>query len=89
MRSGDSITRGFNACGSFGASAEIRSHYLRILVCNSAIARRNFNDAQSGARVADLPAQASVAAVRRVDYGTNLIGANDACTSTEAQMTPR
>ena len=94
---GDSITRGFNACGfyfdcterswSTGTYSTVNSHYSRLLKLNSAISGRNYNDARSGAKIADLPAQASTAASRGVQYVTVLMGANDACTSSEAGMT--
>src|SRR5258706_14842964 len=56
---GDSISRGFNACGfyvdctsrsfSTGDNSGVNSQYLRILAKNPAIAGHNFNDARSGA----------------------------------------
>ncbi|HEX6968147.1 MAG TPA: SGNH/GDSL hydrolase family protein [Micromonosporaceae bacterium] len=95
---GDSITRGFNACGwyvdctsrsfSTGDYSTVNSHYLRILAKNSAISGRNYNDARSGAKSADMPGQASTAVSQNVQYVTMLIGANDACTSSESTMTP-
>lgn len=94
---GDSITRGFNACGwyvdctsrsfSTGSTASVNSHYRRILAVNPAINGRNYNDAKSGAKVADMPGQANTAVGQGVQYVTILIGANDACTGTEAAMT--
>jgi lysophospholipase L1-like esterase len=95
---GDSITRAFNASGwysdwpsrsfSTGTYSGVNSHYRRILAKNPAISGRNFNDAVSGAKVADMPGQANTAANQGVQYVTILIGANDACTSSEASMTP-
>lgn len=95
---GDSITRGFNACGwyvdcpsaswSTGTDSSFESHYERILKKNSAISGRNYNDARSGAKAADLSGQASTAVSRGVEYVTVLMGANDACTSSESTMTP-
>ncbi|MEH1102338.1 GDSL-type esterase/lipase family protein [Micromonospora sp. CPCC 205561] len=95
---GDSITRGFNACGwyvdctsrsfSTGDNSTVDSHYLRIRATNAAIGGRNHNDARSGAKSADMYAQAGTAVSQGVDYVTMLIGANDACTGTEAAMTP-
>jgi lysophospholipase L1-like esterase len=95
---GDSITRGFNACGWFvdctneswstGGDSVIGSHYLRILKKNSAISGHNLNDARSGAKAVDLDGQAATAVSQNVDYVTVLMGANDACTSDEASMTP-
>jgi lysophospholipase L1-like esterase len=94
---GDSITRGFNACGWFvdctsrsfstGSTASVNSHYLRILAVNPAINGRNFNDARSGAKASDMAGQAQTAVGQGVGYVTMLIGANDACTSSEATMT--
>ncbi|WBB69708.1 SGNH/GDSL hydrolase family protein [Micromonospora sp. WMMD812] len=95
---GDSITRGFNACGwyvdctsrsfSTGDNSAVNSHYLRIRAVNPAIAGRNHNDARSGAKSADMYGQAGTAVGQGVGYVTILIGANDACTSAESGMTP-
>jgi hypothetical protein len=95
---GDSITRGFNACGWFvdctneswstGGDSAIQSHYLRILAKNSAISGHNLNDAKSGAKEVDLNGQASTAVSQNVQYVTILMGANDVCTSSESTMTP-
>jgi lysophospholipase L1-like esterase len=95
---GDSISRGFNACGFFvdcparaystGNDATVNSHYLRIRAKNAAIAGRTYNDARSGARAADMPGQADRAVSQGAGYVTMLIGANDACTGSEQSMTP-
>jgi len=95
---GDSITQAFNACGwyvncpseswSAGWTPAINSHYRRILAVDPAISARNPNDSVSGAKAHNLDAQAQVAVSQQVEYVTILIGANDACTSTEATMTP-
>lgn len=95
---GDSITRGFNACGwyvdcssrswSTGNYSTVNSHYLRILSKNGAISGKNYNDARSGAKMIDLNGQATTAGNRGVQYVTILMGANDACTSSESTMTP-
>jgi lysophospholipase L1-like esterase len=95
---GDSITRGFNACGfyvdcasrsfSTGTEAGINSHYRRILAANPIISGRNFNDGETGATASDLPGQIDLAVSQEVDYVTVLIGANDACAGSEAGMTP-
>jgi lysophospholipase L1-like esterase len=95
---GDSITRAFNACGwyfdctsrsfSTGSSSTVNSHYLRIRQINPAIDGNNFNEAASGARAVHMPGQAGAVVNRDVDYVTILIGANDACTSSEGSMTP-
>jgi lysophospholipase L1-like esterase len=95
---GDSITRGFNACGwyfdctsrsfSTGTTSSVDSHYLRIRQITPAIEGNNFNQAASGARAVHMPGQAGAVVNRNVDYVTILIGANDACTSNESSMTP-
>jgi lysophospholipase L1-like esterase len=94
---GDSITRGFNACGWFldcttrsystGADSAVGSHYLRIAAKNPAMTGHAFNDARTGARVADMPGQAATVVTQHVQYVTMLIGANDACTGSESSMT--
>ncbi|MFD0888599.1 SGNH/GDSL hydrolase family protein [Streptosporangium algeriense] len=92
---GDSITRGFNACGfyldcpsrswSTGSASSVNSLYLRLKEANPRLAAHN--DAKTGAKVAELPAQAERAVSQRAGYVTILIGANDACTSSEEEMT--
>ena len=92
---GDSITKGFNACGfyvdcpthSWSAGTTNNSHYQRILAKNGSISGKNFNDSVTGADSADLATQATAVTNRHVDYVTVLMGANDACTSSEATMT--
>ncbi|MDT4986079.1 MAG: hypothetical protein QOI74_173 [Micromonosporaceae bacterium] len=95
---GDSISRGFNACGLYvdcpprsfatGDDPAVNSEYRRIFAVHPAIAGHAFNDAKSGAKVADMPAQAAMAVSQHAEYVTMLIGANDACTSSESTMTP-
>jgi lysophospholipase L1-like esterase len=95
---GDSISRGFNACGFFadcvnrafstGTDAATNSHYLRIRAKNSAVTGHNYNDARSGARIADMPGQADRAVSQAAQYVVMLAGANDACTGSESSMTP-
>src|ERR687886_647810 len=95
---GDSITRGFDSCGWFtdcpsrsfstGTDTAVDSHYQRILARNSAISGHAYNDARSGAKIADLAGQVSTAVGQHAQYVTILMGANDACTKTEAAMTP-
>jgi lysophospholipase L1-like esterase len=96
---GDSITRAFNAGAvpwteapwnswSTGESGYVWSHYRRILAANPRILLRNFNDARSGAKMGDLQRQVTLVNIQRVEYVTVLIGANDACASSEAAMTP-
>jgi lysophospholipase L1-like esterase len=95
---GDSITRAFNSSAvpwidapwnswSTGSSGFVQSHYRRILAANPAIFLHNFNDARSGAKVSDLSRQVALVNSQHVDYVTVLIGANDACASSEAAMT--
>lgn len=95
---GDSITRGFNACGwyvdcpsrswSTGSSTSVNGHYLRVLASNPAIYGHAYNDARSGARMSSLVTQAATAVTQKAQYVTVLMGANDACTSSESTMTP-
>jgi lysophospholipase L1-like esterase len=96
---GDSITRAFNTGGfpyidapanswSTGSSATVNSHYRRLLELNPAIAGRAYNDAVTGADMADLNRQAQRAVSQRVEYVTVLMGANDVCASSETAMTP-
>ena len=95
---GDSITRAFNtglvpftdAPWNSWSTGALRSwtHYRRILAANPRIFGRNFNDARSGAEMEDLEGQAALAVSQRVEYVTVLMGANDACASREAAMTP-
>jgi lysophospholipase L1-like esterase len=96
---GDSITRAFNTgfipftdaprnSWSTGWRTYVWSHYRRILSVNWRIFARNFNDARSGAKMADLNRQMQVVNLQHVEYVTVLIGANDVCASSEAAMTP-
>src|SRR4051794_13201646 len=95
---GDSISRGFNACGwyfdctarsfSTGTDSAIDSQYLRLVAVNPAMSGHAYNDAKTGAKVADMPRQAAAAVSQHVEYVTMLIGGNDACAGSEASMTP-
>jgi len=96
---GDSITRAFNTCSfpyvdcpasswSTGTNATVNSHYRRILAANTAISGRNYNDAKTGGRMADLNGQLQTAVAQGAQYVTILMGANDVCTSSESTMTP-
>jgi lysophospholipase L1-like esterase len=96
---GDSITRAFNTgllpytdaprnSWSTGSRTYVWSHYRRILAVNWRILGRNFNDARRGAKMRDLERQMAAVNVQHVDYVTVLMGANDACASSEAAMTP-
>lgn len=95
---GDSITRAYNTgstgftdnpAGSWstGTNTTVGSHYTRLLAVNSAISGKNWNDAKSGARMADLGGQLATVAGRGVDYVTILMGGNDVCQPTETAMT--
>ena len=91
---GDSITRGFNACGWFfdctgrswstGTDSAVNSHYRRLAAVRSLTA---YNGAKTGAKASALPGQASNAVAQGARYATVLIGANDACTSSVSSMT--
>src|SRR2546423_15022901 len=62
---GDSISRGFNACGfyvdctvrsfSTGSDGAVNSQYLRLRARHSALAGHGFNDARSGGESAARP----------------------------------
>ena len=96
---GDSITRAFNTGGvpftdapanswATGTSASVMSHYSRILPNHPQISGQAYNNAVTGAQMVDLNGQAQNAVTQGAAYVTILLGANDACTDTEAQMTP-
>src|SRR5947208_15238124 len=81
---GDSITRAFNTCSfpfvdcpqnswSTGSSSAVNSHYRRILAANAAISGKNYNDAQTGAKMAGLNGQVGAAVAQQVDYVTVLM----------------
>jgi lysophospholipase L1-like esterase len=95
---GDSITRAYNTgfwpftdnpAGSWstGTTASVNSHYLRIRALNPAIQGKAYNDARSGALMRDLNGQMATVVSQHVDYVTVLMGGNDVCQPTEAQMT--
>src|SRR5262245_55423284 len=79
---GDSVTRGFNACGFFvdctarsfatGSDTAVFSHYLRIRAVNPAITGHALNDARSGAKASDMAGQANTAVSQGVQYVTLL-----------------
>jgi lysophospholipase L1-like esterase len=97
---GDSITRAFDLDArhflqdspeeswASGTDPTVNSHYDRILAANPAIAGRVYNEARSGAKMDDLDGQLKIAASQHVDYVTILMGANDLCTPSVADMTP-
>ena len=95
---GDSITRAYNTgtvpftdaprnSWSTGTTSSVESHYFRIRDVAPAIFDRTFNNAVSGAKVADLDAQVAAVNEQAVAYVTILIGANDLCTRTVGNMT--
>lgn len=96
---GDSITQAASTGGSLGADAPenswstgtnstVNSHFLRLLQLSPNLVA--YNRSVSGAKVANLPAQMDsvVAITPDPGYLTVLIGGNDLCTDTVAQMTP-
>jgi lysophospholipase L1-like esterase len=95
---GDSITRAYNTgtipytddasrSWATGTNSTVNSHYLRLLALHPKIAGKSYNDARSGARMADLAGQMSTVVAQKAEYVTVLMGGNDVCTSTEASMT--
>ncbi|MFG3493973.1 SGNH/GDSL hydrolase family protein [Streptomyces sp. NPDC047928] len=94
---GDSVTRGFDACGvledcpevswATGSDTRVKSLALRLLG-PSALPSRSWNLARSGARMAELPEQMARAAAHEPGLVTVMVGANDACRDTTALMTP-
>ncbi len=96
---GDSITQAASSGGSLGTdypqnswstgtNTTVNSQYLRLLAIDPEISGHAYNDSVSGAKMADLNGQITVAVARRPDYLTVLIGGNDLCTDTVSQMTP-
>ncbi|SEH01963.1 Lysophospholipase L1 [Nonomuraea solani] len=95
---GDSISTGFNSCGfyvscvsrswSSGDNGEVSSHYLRLSKLSGTLHKHNRNFAVPGSTSADLLGQVKQAVAAKADYVTILIGALDACVSTEQAMTP-
>jgi hypothetical protein len=96
---GDSITRAYDVCCSYGdhpgqswstgatSYDGIASHYERIRQLNPAITGHAYNDAVTGAKMAQAPGQASQAVSQETRYVTILLGANDLCTSSVSTMT--
>jgi lysophospholipase L1-like esterase len=76
-----------------GTDSSVNSFYLRLRQLTSTITTsRTFNDAVTGAKVADLNGSGgqvaqAVGRTLKPELVTILIGANDACTPTEAAMT--
>jgi len=94
---GDSVTAGFGACLALiscnrnswatGDGLRVDSHYRLIAEENRAIRGNAYNFAVPRARAADLRGQVEGAVRAQVEYVTVLIGANDACRGTAAEMT--
>ncbi|MFI2504882.1 SGNH/GDSL hydrolase family protein [Streptomyces sp. NPDC018972] len=94
---GDSITRGFDACGvladcpevswATGDSEEVDSLAVRLLG-RAGAAGRSWNYSVTGARMADLPGQMARAVRRSPELVAVMAGANDACRETTSAMTP-
>jgi lysophospholipase L1-like esterase len=95
---GDSITRAYNtswfpyidnpsASWSTGTNSTVVSQYTRLLALNPAISGHAWNDARSGAKMADLNGQMAAVAAQKPGYVTVLMGGNDVCTSSESTMT--
>jgi PKD repeat protein len=95
---GDSITQAASTGGTLGADAPqnswstgtsgtVNSHYLRLLGLGAPITGANHNRSVSGAKMAGLNAQMLNVVGLQPDYLTVLIGGNDLCTDTVAQMT--
>lgn len=95
---GDSITRAYNTgpsayadypanSWSTGTSTTVNSHYNRLITMGAPISGKGYNDAVSGAKMADLNGQMAVVNTQGVGYVTVLMGGNDVCTSSESTMT--
>ncbi len=95
---GDSITQAASSAGSLGSDAPqnswatgtsttVNSHYLRLLAPDEPISGQNHNRSVRGAKVGGLAAQMQDAATFQPDYLTVLIGGNDLCADTVAEMT--
>ncbi|HEX7171457.1 MAG TPA: PKD domain-containing protein [Candidatus Limnocylindria bacterium] len=95
---GDSITQAASTGGTLGAdypqnswstgtSSTVNSHYLRLLAASAPISGQNHNRSVSGAMMVDLDGQMANVVTLQPDYVTVLMGGNDLCTDTVAQMT--
>ena len=95
---GDSITQAASSAGSLGVdapqnswstgtSSAVNSHYLRLVAAGAPIAGQNHNRSVSGSRMGGLTAQMQTVVPLQPDYLTVLMGGNDLCTDTVAQMT--
>jgi lysophospholipase L1-like esterase len=94
---GDSITRAFNTGCPFywtdcaltnswatGSNSKVNSVYTRLSAFGPVT---RYNDAVSGAKMDDLPGQATKAVSRNVELVGILMGANDACGGSSGVMT--
>jgi lysophospholipase L1-like esterase len=98
VSAGDSITRGFDACGLFtecpnvsyatGTDPRTASIYRQLLTSSPGLRGHQYNDAEVGARAEDMFGQLALAAYQKADVVTVLVGANDVCAATVGQMTP-
>lgn len=95
---GDSITQAASTGGTLGADAPqnswstgtsttVNSHYLRLIGAGASISGQNHNRSVSGAKMGDLDGQMATVVALQPDYVTVLIGGNDLCTDTVAEMT--
>jgi PKD repeat protein len=93
---GDSITRAASTGGTLGAdypanswatgsNSTVNSHARRLAALGAQVTTHNL--AVSGAKMADLDAQMANVVGVQPDYVTVLMGGNDLCTDTVAQMT--
>lgn len=93
---GDSISRGFDACGFYfdcthrswatGDDDQVASHRSRLVAAGDK-SLVSTNVARTGAMVEQLADQADAAVAARASYVTIEIGANDACRPSVAEMT--
>ena len=95
---GDSISQAASTGGTLGAdypanawstgtNATVNSHYQRLLALGAPISGQNHNRSVSGAKMINLDAQMANVVSLQPDYVTVLMGGNDLCTDTVAQMT--
>jgi lysophospholipase L1-like esterase len=96
---GDSITQAVDVCCFYGnwpghswstgyvPLDGIASHYERIRARNPGIRGHRWNNAVSGARMADAPGQARRTVGQGAEYVTILMGANDLC-GWDGSLTP-
>ena len=95
---GDSITRAFDTClplladcpensWSTGTNLVVNSWYQRLVALDPGFADHGYNDAKTGAKMADLPGQAAIAVAQQASVVTILMGGNDVCTRSVSSMT--